>query len=115
MWRQMMRNVFLGIWVSLMTLVFISFLTKSIQNPEYGIALIVYLCILTAPIGLLLLFFWSFVGPYLHLSSLQNVLLSMVGSCLIWASFVIVGYIQWFVLLPNIIAKIRNWLAQSDI
>jgi hypothetical protein len=103
--RTMRAKYLASIWIVTMIAVFLFFRDKAAENGEYEIAGVLYLVILSAPLGLLLLVFWAIVGP-----ALQGPHLLTPGglSILVFLSLVIVGYAQWFLLLPKLIAAFRR-------
>ena len=93
---------------------YLEFQGATASNGEAGIVEVVCLTILSFPIGLILPFVWTAIVAVLQ----SNHILggnsgSSVVSISMLISYVVLGYWQWFVLLPKIIARIQKWIRDS--
>ena len=92
-------------WVVTMLAVFLFFHAKAASDAEYEIAGTLYLAFLSAPSGLFLIAAWGLLGPVLQGPGL----LTAGGlSILVFLSFVLVGYVQWFVVIPRLVRGLRQ-------
>ena len=74
---------------------------------ESQMYVILAMSLLTFPTGLLWVVAFSLVLSLLDWLSIDRPLLLESG--LMWAGFVVVGYLQWFVFGPGLLAKFRAW------
>lgn len=74
---------------------------------ESQMYVILAMSLLTFPAGLLWAVVFSLVLSLLDQIGVGRSLL--LESSLMWAGFVVVGYLQWFVFGPRLLAKFRAW------
>ena len=64
--------------------------------------------LLSLPMGLLWLLLLSAMGYILSLYGVEIGGGSIILNFIIWLGFLIIGYVQWFKLIPVLIQKIRH-------
>ena len=75
---------------------------------ECSILAAIIMAFLTFPVGLL---WWPLISAAGHVLSLVGIEIrgaSAIADLVVWVGFVIVGYIQWFKLVPWIVRRIRE-------
>jgi len=87
---------------------------SQVLKAESQIYLLIAMVILTLPLGI----------PWIYLFAgllyvLESVGINMNGKMqadvfLLWLGFVVIGYIQWFVIVPYLIRKMRERAATKD-
>jgi len=87
---------------------------SQVLKSESQVYLLIAMVILTLPLGI----------PWIYLFAgllyvLQSVGINMSGETqvdvfLLWLGFVVIGYIQWFVIVPYLIRKIRERATTKD-
>lgn len=78
---------------------------------ESQMYVILAMSLLTFPTGLLWAVVFSLVLSLLDEPGISRPLL--LESSLMWAGFLVVGYLQWFVIGPGLLAKFRAWRSPS--
>lgn len=87
---------------------------SQVLKSESQVYLLISMVILTLPLGI----------PWIYLFAgllyvLESVGINMSGKMqtdviLLWLGFVVIGYFQWFVMVPYLIRKIREQVATKD-
>lgn len=78
---------------------------------ESQMYVILAMSLFTFPTGLLWVVVFSLVLSLLNQFGITRPL--MLESSLMWAGFLVVGYLQWFVFGPRLLAKFREWRSPS--
>ncbi|MRD49797.1 hypothetical protein GHT07_21215 [Caenimonas koreensis DSM 17982] len=108
-----LRTVFRTIWIVLVTTVLVVSMLGFDGKPNSDIAVfLVWLMIgLTAPAGLLV--------PLGHVALYEIYLLSVPTSYeslfFDWLAFCVLGYLQWFKLVPFVFERARQWRSRSSV
>ena len=103
-----MRRRLSFLWFASMIVLQIYFNYKSQSSAEYQITSLIYMTLLTFPIGLIVLLLWfglEALRQSMGMIWLTTLLNGQMGDLLLWLAFTVAGYYQWFVLLPQIIDK----------
>jgi len=88
-------------------------LTQVLKS-ESQVYLLIAMVILTFPLGILWIYLFAGLLYVLELVGI-NVSGKMQADVLVlWLGFVVTGYCQWFVIVPNLIRKIRERAAARD-
>lgn len=97
--------VVLGLWFWLFGLN--PELSRILRN-ESQVYLIIGMTVLTFPAGLLYVYLFGIVVYGLSSVGIELHQYEKIEVCLLWGGFVLIGYLQWFVLLPFIRKKIPS-------
>ena len=100
-------------WVGL-SLVVLAFMLSAGPNPEDGTLFIYAMLALTFPIGFIAAYVFAFVSFLLERFFGYVVPYDPVANGATWALFVAFGYLQWFVLVPWVLGKVRRQRANSE-
>ncbi len=93
-------------WIGSCTLIAIYGLSQSFGGkPEMGLAPVVLLFGLTSPLG----FIAQVVIVYL-IQVISDADIGLTGHIFIYSTMILVGYLQWFVLVPKIYRSTKNRL-----
>lgn len=114
----MNKKIVVTIWFLLVIFIYGWTELTAIQNKNFeaSIAFIIYMCILTFPIGLVVPVFWMLIALLLSGTKIGVILENgHLTNFLLWISFVVLGYWQWFILLPKVIQKIRSKRKESQL
>jgi hypothetical protein len=76
---------------------------------ECSLLAAIIMAFLTFPLGLLWWLLISAVGYVLSHVGIEIGGVSTIADLVVWFGFVIVGYLQWFKLVPWIVRRIREW------
>ena len=76
---------------------------------ESQIYLIVIMVVITFPIGLVWAYVTGLITYGLEATGIGTVTAWHPDVLLWWLGFVVVGYVQWFKLIPRIVEAIRTW------
>ena len=120
---QMTRqNLIRTLWIVVCMIVLVGWLysygfkedLSQVLKSESQVYLLIAMVILTLPLGI----------PWIYLFAgllyvLESVGINMSGKMqadvfLLWLGFVVIGYIQWFVIVPYLIRKIRERTTTKD-
>lgn len=108
--NQKFRRLLKIVWIALCVVVLATTLAKFDQRPDSDIAdlLLWGMLALTVPSGILAMLLYAGFAYALH--SIFAITLSTTYSTLtvIWLLFFAVGYVQWFYLLPRMVARMRR-------
>lgn len=103
-------KIFKTMWVSVSILLFsmnLYFYFFDNKNPDYGTVMIWGMLVLSFPCGLINVYvFGSLFIFFLKYFSLETEYLVQIS--VLWIGFVIIGYLQWFKLLPFFILKLKK-------
>ena len=100
------------IWVGVCLLVHVYFEAMLFihENYEYSMGEMFFMTLLTFPLGVFLPYFWSIIFELLvGVSSLKSFLDGYFYplNLIMWISYLVLGYVQYFVLVPKILRWIR--------
>ena len=99
-------KIFRPLWIGVTAFVLLTTLYAFDGKPEsdIGIFFAWYMLFLSFPVGMLV--------PLIHvgLDELFSIIVqqSYLSIALDWAGFVILGYLQWFILMPYLVATLRS-------
>jgi len=99
---RVVKRLLLGIWLTLCVAVLIfAIVQRDIHDMD--IAYTYFMLFLSFPAGLI------FAGVVAALSTIALYLPDgLMGAFITWPPFVVLGYLQWFVLLPEIVRWLRR-------
>ena len=86
---------------------------SAMLKAESQIYLIIWMVILTFPVGLIWVYLMALVLYGLETLGVNQEALSS-DVLILWAGFVILGYLQWFKLVPFLIGKWRKKCGQTN-
>lgn len=98
------------LWVGLATVVLIVtlYFFDNRPNSDIEVFLIWSMLLLSFPSGLLIIFLFAGISYFLYHFFSVVIVTSYAELLLSWFTFSIVGYLQWFKLIPHLVAKWRE-------
>ena len=109
----MKRKLAITIWLSLAIIIhiFTEYSVKSTGSGEAQITEIYYMEALTIPTGYALIQVLSYISVDLEQTPIGQFVKNHDEEMplFIWLSFTIVGYFQWFILLPRLYNLFKKW------
>ena len=82
--------------------------TNSTLRGECSFLAAIIMAFLTLPLGLVWWLLLSGAGYALSLVGVEIGRASAIADLVVWLGFVVVGYLQWFKLVPWVVRRIRN-------
>lgn len=79
-------------------------ISRTLRN-ESQIYLIIGMSILSFPIGILYMYLFGFMIYGLNKLNIDLHQYELLEAVILWSGFVLIGYVQWFILLPFIWKK----------
>ena len=107
--NQNTRRLVKIVWIALCIVVLVVTLAKFDHRPDSDIAdfLVWGMLVLSVPSGILVILLYAGLAYVLHNTFAITVSTTYLTLSVIWLLFFIVGYAQWFYLLPRMITKMR--------
>ena len=103
-------NIFKIIWIvlSIMSLIYSLYIYEGKPNDEADLILVLSMLALTFPAGLLYALMFSIVADIFYKYYAVVFTVTYTSMVVSWLFLFLLGYFQWFWLLPKIIQKIKN-------
>ena len=95
------------IWLSVNIMILLYLLYLSTKGTDWGMVFAFIMYAMTFPIGFVVPYIYIFIDKYTDINMVyfRESYPIMEGIILPWSLFLIVGYLQWFILIP----KIKKW------
>jgi hypothetical protein len=108
-WRNYLKGIWLLACVAVLAWQFVACGQQSNPTLRGECSLLAggIMVVLSLPLGLLWLWLVSGAGYLLAQFGIEIGAPSSIADVVVWLGFVVVGYLQWFVLLPWIVHKVR--------
>lgn len=108
----MRKKIILTIWLiaGVVVHILMEMGARRVGNGEPYISELVYMTILTFPIGIVVPLLWTGILGVFSGTHPGSILESntIMTNLLIWITYIGLGYFQWFTLLPRIVEKIKK-------
>jgi hypothetical protein len=108
--NQNFRRLLKVLWIALCIVILATTLSKFDQRPDSDIAdfLVWGMLVLTVPSGILAMLLYAGFAYALHNTFAVTVPTTYSTLSVTWLLYFVVGYVQWFYLLPRLVARMRR-------